>query len=82
MVVAGETDVRTFEGTTVTIIRVGATKKYSDGWQSAFGKGKKQAEPAPAAKKATKKAAKKATASKTATASAKKKSPGKKAKKK
>jgi hypothetical protein len=26
---------------TVTIVRVGATKKYSDGWESAFGKGKK-----------------------------------------
>jgi len=30
------------KGTTVTIIRVGTTQKYSDGWTSAFG-GKKKA---------------------------------------
>lgn len=24
----------------MTIVRVGATKKYSEGWESAFGKGK------------------------------------------
>jgi hypothetical protein len=58
----------------VTIVRVGATKKYSDGWLSAFGKGKKQAEAAAAAKKPGKQA------SKPAKASAKKKSSGKKAK--
>lgn len=48
----------------MTIVRVGATKKYSDGWESAFGKGKK----ATSAKSTGKKAA----------ASTKKKSPGKK----
>jgi hypothetical protein len=26
------------KGTTVTIVRVGPTKKYSDGWDAAFGK--------------------------------------------
>jgi hypothetical protein len=39
----------------VTIIRVGATKKYSTGWETAFGKGKKKTEPAAAAKTSTKK---------------------------
>ena len=53
----------------MTIVRVGANKKYSDGWESAFGKGKKKTAPAAAAKKT---AAKK---------SAKKKSKAKKAKK-
>lgn len=36
----------------MTIVRVGATKKYSDGWESAFGKGKKSA---PAKAKASQK---------------------------
>jgi hypothetical protein len=35
----------------VTIIRVGATKQYSTGWEAAFSKGKKKAEPAPVVKK-------------------------------
>ncbi len=51
----------------MSIIRVGATKKYSDGWESAFGKGKKKsAKPtkAKAAKKSTKKAAGKKSAKK------------------
>ncbi len=51
----------------MSIIRVGATKKYSDGWESAFGKGKKKsAQPAKAkaAKKSTKKAAGKKSAKK------------------
>jgi hypothetical protein len=52
----------------VTIVRVGATKKYSDGWESAFSKGKKK--PANAAKASAKKSP--------AKASAKKKSGGKK----
>lgn len=56
----------------MTIVRVGTTKKYSDGWAGAFGKGKKQAEPAAPAKKATKKKSK---------ASTKKKAPAKKGKK-
>jgi hypothetical protein len=43
----------------VTIIRVGATKKYSEGWEAAFGKGKKKAVPAVATKKAAKKSTKK-----------------------
>lgn len=75
--VGGETICTTFEVTAVTIIRVGATKKYSDGWLSAFGKGKKQSEPAASTKKTAKK-----SAAKPAKASAKKKSGGKKAKKK
>ncbi len=41
----------------MTIIRVGATKQYSTGWETAFGKGKKRAGPAAAAKKTTKKMA-------------------------
>jgi hypothetical protein len=48
----------------VTIVRVGTTQVYAEGWQGAFGKGKK-AEPAskgkatkPAAKKGKKKAKK------------------------
>jgi hypothetical protein len=49
--------------TAVTIVRVGTTKKYSDGWEAAFSKGKKKsatvAKPAKkAAKKSTKSAAK------------------------
>ena len=36
----------------MTIVRVGATKKYSDGWETAFGRGKKSA---PAKTKAIKK---------------------------
>jgi hypothetical protein len=43
---------------TVTIVRVGATKKYSDGWSAAFGKGKSTTEPAAKTKKAAKKPAK------------------------
>jgi len=56
----------------VTIVRVGATKKYSDGWETAFSKGKKT--PVTAAKASAKKAP--------AKASAKKKSGGKKKRKK
>jgi hypothetical protein len=46
----------------VTIVRVGTTKKYSDGWDAAFGKGQKQAAAKPktaAKKKPAKKPAKK-----------------------
>jgi len=52
----------------VTIVRVGATKKYSDGWESAFSKGRSKSSAAPAAKKATAKApsAKKASTKKKA----------------
>jgi hypothetical protein len=63
----------------VTIIRVGATKKYSEGWESAFGKGKKST--AAAKKPGSRKTAAKATAGKSAAQSAKKKSPAKKGKK-
>ncbi len=52
----------------MTIVRVGATKKYSDGWESAFGKGKKKSatkkkaatkkKPVSAKKKPAKKSAK------------------------
>lgn len=36
----------------VSIVRVGATKKYSDNWDSIFSKGhKKMAKPMPSAKK-------------------------------
>jgi hypothetical protein len=50
--------------TAVTIVRVGTTKKYSDGWEAAFGKssGKKKAAAKPtkaAKKKPAKKTAKK-----------------------
>jgi hypothetical protein len=71
----------------VTIVRVGATKKYSDGWESAFSKGRSKSSAAPAAKKATAASAKaapakKASAKKTAVKpSAKKKATGKKGKK-
>jgi hypothetical protein len=54
----------------VTIVRVGTNKQYSEGWEAAFGKGKKQS--APAAKK---------SAAKKAKASAKKKPKAKKGKK-
>jgi hypothetical protein len=47
----------------VSIIRVGATKKYSDGWDAAFGKGKKKSATAAKAKPA-KKSAKKAAGKK------------------
>ncbi len=58
----------------MTIVRVGATKKYSDGWESAFGKGKKAT-----ATTLKKSSGKKSAAAK---ASAKMKSSGKKGKKK
>ncbi len=59
----------------MTIVRVGTTKKYSEGWSGAFGKGKNTAEPTPVAKKpAAKKAAAKVSAkSKSAPQPAKKK---------
>ena len=42
----------------MTIVRVGATKKYSEGWDSAFGKAKKPAGTKAAAKKSAKAPAK------------------------
>jgi hypothetical protein len=54
----------------VTIIRVGATKKYSTGWEAAFGKGKRTTEPA--AKQTTKKSAAKTSTKKKAAKKAKK----------
>jgi hypothetical protein len=60
------------KGTTVTIIRVGTTQKYAEGWTSAF-KGKKSASNGAATKKtATKKAAPKSVATKSVKAPAKK----------
>ena len=55
----------------MSIIRVGATKKFSDGWEAAFGKGKKKsavAAKAQSAKKtqSAKKSAKKAAGKKPA----------------
>jgi hypothetical protein len=47
------------EVTAVTIVRVGATKKYSDGWESAFGAGKKKSAPAAPKKSAGRKSTKK-----------------------
>jgi hypothetical protein len=51
----------------VTIVRIGATKKYATGWDQAFGKGGKKStsgaaatKPAKAAKPAKKKAKRKA----------------------
>lgn len=61
----------------MTIVRVGATKKYSDGWESAFSKRKSKGSAAPAAKKGTAPPAKKAAVK----PSAKKKATGKKSKK-
>jgi hypothetical protein len=49
------------KGTTVTIVRVGTTKKYSDGWEGAFGRkggvraAGKSKTATPAAKKSKKK---------------------------
>lgn len=60
----------------MTIVRVGATKKYSQGWESAFGKGKRSAPPAAAVNKSAAKGAKKSAAK----VSTKKKSSAKKAK--
>jgi hypothetical protein len=57
----------------VTIVRVGATKKYAEGWESAFGKGKKQTQPAKAAKKTTAKKSAKKSAGKRPVAKAKRK---------
>jgi len=63
----------------VTIIRVGATKKYSDGWEAAFSKGKKSAAKVVGKGAAGKKAAtKKAATTKAAKASTKKKASKKK----
>ena len=62
----------------MTIVRVGTTKKYSEGWETAFGKGKKAQ---PAATSKTVATPKKTTAKKPAKASAKKKSSAKKGKK-
>jgi hypothetical protein len=62
----------------VTIVRIGATKKYSEGWAAAFGKGKRTIEPAPVGKKTT---AKKATAQASTKASTKRKSSAKSRKK-
>jgi hypothetical protein len=62
----------------VTIVRVGTTKKYSEGWEKAFGKGKKAPPEATSKSVAT---PKKKAAKKPAKASAKKKSSAKKGKK-
>ncbi|MEX2140136.1 MAG: hypothetical protein WD894_12800 [Pirellulales bacterium] len=47
----------------MTIVRIGASKKFSDNWESAFGK-KKPAKPGAAASARSKKAAVKKTAKK------------------
>lgn len=47
----------------MTIIRVGTTQKYSDGWMSAFGGKKKAASNGTASKKTTAKSGKTAKAS-------------------
>ena len=62
----------------MTIVRVGTTKKYSEGWETAFGKGKKAAAAPVAAKKAS---PKKAAGKKPAKTSTKKKATAKKGKK-
>lgn len=73
------------KGKTVTIIRVGTTQKYSDGWMSAFGGKKKSASNGAGSTKAGAKAAApkagsaKSTAAKT-TAKKAKPAPKKKAK--
>jgi hypothetical protein len=48
----------------VTIVRVGATKKYSDGWESAFGKGKTKTATAAKTASPKKSAAKKKSSAK------------------
>ena len=58
----------------MTIVRVGTTKKYSEGWEAAFSKRGKKTAAAP--KKAQKKAVKKSP--KSATKPAAKKKPAKK----
>lgn len=60
----------------MSIIRVGTTKKYADGWEAAFGGGKKKSA------KPTKKAAKASKPAKAAAKSAKAKPAKKKAAKK
>jgi hypothetical protein len=50
----------------VTIVRVGATEKYSVGWESAFGKGKPKSVKPAAAKTKTKHSASKAVSTKKA----------------
>jgi hypothetical protein len=64
----------------VTIVRVGATKKYTDGWDAAFGKGKKKASAGANKTSATKASTKKKSAKKGSSAkkSAKKKTRAKK----
>jgi hypothetical protein len=48
---------------TVSIIRVGSTKQYAEGWEAAFAKGKKKASSAVKSVKATAKKATKAVKS-------------------
>ena len=57
----------------MTIVRVGPTKKYSEGWETAFGKGKKRTKPATAAKKSTAKKSARKSAKKRPAAKAKRK---------
>jgi hypothetical protein len=46
----------------VTIVRVGTNKKYADGWETAFGKGKSATAGKSSGKATAKKSAKKKTA--------------------
>jgi hypothetical protein len=48
----------------VTIVRVGTTKKYAEGWGAAFGKGKPKVQPAKPAKASAKKKVAKASTKK------------------
>ncbi len=57
----------------MTIVRVGTTKKYSDGWESAFGKSKGKNTAAAGAKTSKAKKAAKASAKKKSTARKRKK---------
>ena len=59
--------------TTVTIVRIGATKEYSDGWESAFSKGKKKAGSTAKAKKSKAKKSVRKSAKKRPAAKAKRK---------
>ena len=58
----------------MSIIRIGSNEKYAEGWDKAFGKGKKTTKSAAPKKKTAKKATKKKAAPKSAKKGAKKKS--------
>jgi hypothetical protein len=66
--VAWPDEITLSEEKTVSIIRVGSTKQYADGWEAAFAKGKKKTTAAAKSVKATTKKATKAVKSATKSA--------------